>query len=138
MYLPDGVGREAKEAGLPFSELLRAAVLDELERRRVVAETLDGVQEYEVVFTDVEERPVTGRLRGKLIAATDDRDVEVFLTEDRAGDRLRRREARVLRVGGPRGRSPRVAARGCVRRSDARAWAEARHRHLAAASQYGT
>lgn len=42
-YLPDDVHKAAKLAGLPFSQLLREAVEQELELRRLAAAIRDGI-----------------------------------------------------------------------------------------------
>jgi hypothetical protein len=76
VYLPDDIGARAKEASLPFSQLLQAAVADELERRRIMSETLTDVAVYEVDIEHPDGYVFTGRITGTLIAD------QVFLTED--------------------------------------------------------
>ncbi len=73
VYLPDELGAKAKAAELPLSRLLRAAVEDELERRDTVEKTLSETQTYELEVLDEEDRPYTGRLKGKIIASDDTR-----------------------------------------------------------------
>lgn len=80
VYLPDEIGARAKEAGLNLSGLLRAAVVEELERSDTVAQTLSEPQVYEVDLVDDEGRLYTGRITGAQLAEDDRR--EVFLTED--------------------------------------------------------
>src|SRR5437764_582775 len=82
VYLPDEIGQRAKAADLPFSQLLRVAVIVELERRKAMSTTLEETQTYEVGLEDQEGRPYTGRVTGKRIAFDERRGVEVFLTED--------------------------------------------------------
>jgi hypothetical protein len=83
VYLPDDVSEPAKAAKLNLSGLLRDAVIDELERRAGMAETLEEVEEYEVsIYDQREDRGYTGRITGKLIAMSDDENVQVFLTDD--------------------------------------------------------
>jgi len=82
VYLPDEIGARAKEADLPFSRLLRAAVEEELNRREAVVETLTDSSEYEVLnLEDNEGRLYTGRLVGTMIAEGRN-DVFVYLTDD--------------------------------------------------------
>jgi hypothetical protein len=81
-YLPDDLGKRAKEADLPFSQLLRDAVVDELERREAMAATLADPQMFKLEIEDRDGTAYTGRITGKLIAADDRKGVEVYLTED--------------------------------------------------------
>ena len=76
VYLPDGIGAAAKEAGLPFSQLLQTAVIDELERRKAMSETLSEVQTYEVSLEHPDGYGYIGRITGQQIADG------VYLTED--------------------------------------------------------
>lgn len=52
-YLPDAIGAQAKEAGLPFSRLLRSAVEAELARRveviRLAGCLADATDDWEEV-----------------------------------------------------------------------------------------
>jgi hypothetical protein len=82
VYLPDDLGEQAKQADLPFSRLLQEAVRDELERKAMVAKTLDMPQTYELELEDSEGRAYTGRITGKEIGWSVDGDVIVYLTED--------------------------------------------------------
>jgi phage I-like protein len=81
LYLPDDLGRSAKDADLPLSQLLRAAVVNELERRAAMTETLSKTTTHEVPLDDDEGR-YTGRITGAEIAANERNDVRVFLTDD--------------------------------------------------------
>jgi hypothetical protein len=80
VYLPDDIGKRAKEAGLPFSQLLRGAVEEELDRQEAVMNTLEDIETYEVEIETPEGASVTGRITGKWIAGED--DVSAYLTED--------------------------------------------------------
>jgi post-segregation antitoxin (ccd killing protein) len=80
IYLPDEIGRQAKEAELNLSRMLRDAVIDELERRATVSKTLEEPRTYEVEVEDAEGRVFTGRIVGTEIAA--DKVLRVFLTDD--------------------------------------------------------
>src|SRR4249919_875458 len=81
VYLPDDLGRQAK-AELPrgrLSQLLQAAVVDELERRAAMSKTLEAPETFKVEI-DADEGGYTGRITGKVIAEDD--DVTVYLTTD--------------------------------------------------------
>jgi hypothetical protein len=80
IYLPDDIGKKAKEAELPLSRMLRDAVVDELERREAVTETLADVEVYEVQLENRDGVGYRGRITGKLLAEFN--DLQVFLTED--------------------------------------------------------
>src|SRR5262245_55133916 len=82
LYLPDDLGQQAKEAELPLSQMLRTAVVDELERRKVVSETLAETEIHEVTIEDEDGRPYTGRITGKRLYGPDYHHTEVFLTDD--------------------------------------------------------
>jgi hypothetical protein len=68
IYLPDLIGEQAKEAKLPLSRMLRAAVELELERRATMARTLKqtGTATYLLDVEGVQEGhpPYTARLVG--------------------------------------------------------------------------
>lgn len=80
LYLPDEIGERAKAAELPLSQLLRSAVLNELERRQAVEQTLQHSRVYEVALENDEGGQFIGRIEGTMIA--DDEDVQVYLTDD--------------------------------------------------------
>jgi hypothetical protein len=82
VYLPDELGRKAKEAGINLSRMLRDAVEEEMDRREAVAETLGGAVEHLLECTDEEGRSYTGRLVGSLISDHDAGGRNVYLTED--------------------------------------------------------
>jgi hypothetical protein len=82
LYLPDDVGQRAKDEQLPFSQLLREAVLNELERRETMKATLKAPETYEVYIENDDGRGFTGRITGASIAYDDRSEVEVFLTAD--------------------------------------------------------
>jgi hypothetical protein len=81
VYLPDEIGVEAKEAELNFSRLLRAAVTEELQRRRKVEQSLKDAKEFELAL-EKDGRAYKGRLTGARIASHESRDVDVYLTDD--------------------------------------------------------
>jgi hypothetical protein len=81
VYLPDELGQRAKDAELPLSQLLRAVVVDELERRETMAETLSETETFELELTDSDDNPYTGRLTGTCIDS-DGKGREIFLTDD--------------------------------------------------------
>jgi post-segregation antitoxin (ccd killing protein) len=94
LYLPDDLGKEAKDAELPLSRLLQDAVSDELERRNAMSETLEDTTTHELSLEDEEGRNYTARITGTDIARNDDQDVDVYLTERENvvvhdGDKLR-------------------------------------------------
>lgn len=80
-YLPDDLGRRAKEADLPFSQLLRDAVTSELERREAVTATLADTKEYLIEVRHPEGYVYTGRINGKLIARARDAE-DLYVTDD--------------------------------------------------------
>jgi hypothetical protein len=82
VYLPDDLGRRAKEAELPLSRLLQAAVADELERRHAMAGTLSETQTYEVDVENDDGKIYTGRITGTRIAEDYRNDTQVFATDD--------------------------------------------------------
>ena len=82
VYLPDDLGQRAKDADLPFSQLLREAVRDELRRRETVSETLEQVETYEIGLEDRDGYGYMGRITGKSIAYSETFGVQVFLTND--------------------------------------------------------
>lgn len=80
VYLPDELGRRAKDAELPLSQLLREAVTTELERMDAVSETLEKVSTHELLVEDDDGRAYTARLDGTLIARDEHRELDVYLT----------------------------------------------------------
>jgi hypothetical protein len=66
-YLPDEIYAEAKEAKLPFSQLLRNAVTRELDRRKAVADTLAAQSVWTERFADESNREYNGRITGTLL-----------------------------------------------------------------------
>jgi hypothetical protein len=82
VYLPDDLGRQAKEAQLALSLLLRNAVIDELGRREAVSATLEEAQEHKIVFEDHDGRTITGRLYGVQICEETHHSDLVLLTDD--------------------------------------------------------
>jgi hypothetical protein len=82
VYLPDDLGKRAKEAGLPFSELLRGAVVAELERREAVASTLEETSEHELYLENKDGVSYIGRVTGTIIGRDRYGAGFVFLTDD--------------------------------------------------------
>lgn len=81
VYLPDDIGERAKAADLPFSRLLRGAVLEELEKRAALEETLEGARTVELEIEDPRRGGVvTGRFTGREIGGSG--DATVYVTED--------------------------------------------------------
>jgi hypothetical protein len=81
VYLPDDLGKRAKEADLPFSQLLRDAVATELKRREAMSETLTETETFELPLEDKDGKPYRGRITGKRIG-DDGLSRTVYLTED--------------------------------------------------------
>jgi hypothetical protein len=77
LYLPDELGQAAKEAELPLSQLLRAAVQNELERRKAVSQQLSEPKQYLLSLED----GTTGRLTGTMITGSVT-GYQVYLTDD--------------------------------------------------------
>jgi post-segregation antitoxin (ccd killing protein) len=79
--LPDDLGKQAKDANIPFSQLLRDAVADEMKRRATMAKALTDSKVIKLELIDENGNPYTGRFTGTLIAS-DDKWYEVYLTDD--------------------------------------------------------
>jgi post-segregation antitoxin (ccd killing protein) len=82
LYLPDDLGRKAKDGKLPLSQLLREAVAAALERRDAMKATLEGAEEQTIVFEDAEGRSIRGRFTGSLICEEQRDGTQVYLTDD--------------------------------------------------------
>jgi hypothetical protein len=78
VYLPDGIGKRAKDAGLPFSRLLRDAVATQLDYRDTLAEATGDMTSQEVDTTNG-DRPVRLRFTGRQIAS--DGETTVYQTD---------------------------------------------------------
>jgi hypothetical protein len=81
VYLPDGLGKRAKDAGINLSATLRAAVADELDRRDAMEKLADGAKVYHLDLQTPDGASFTGRITGKLLAETD-RSKGVYATDD--------------------------------------------------------
>jgi len=79
VYLPDEIGRWAKEHDVNLSAMLREAVIEERQRREVV--DIGGESEVHELYTEDDIGGHTVRLHGKEIAY-DGRHVTAYLTED--------------------------------------------------------
>ena len=82
VYLPDELGRQAKDAELNLSGLLRAAVTEELERREAVSNTLENTKEHILTVSDEEDRLYDARLVGQEIAYDERLEQTVYVTDD--------------------------------------------------------
>lgn len=80
LYLPDDLGQRAKDADLPLSQLLRAAVVDELHRRRAMASTTQQMTEHELTIENDDGATYTATVVGTLIGENDRNGDKVFLT----------------------------------------------------------
>ncbi len=80
VYLPDDVGRRAKEAELPLSQMLRAAVLTELERREAMETAIEGSKEIVLDLENENGNRYKGRFTGKYLAESG--DCQVYVTDD--------------------------------------------------------
>ena len=142
LYLPDDLGARAKEAELPLSHLLQGAVVDELERRAMISNTLTEPQTFELQLEDEEGRSYTGRITGSLIA-TGRGDVELYLLDDERvigydPNRPEHWELGNQATIGPRTGDPRLPQRRQrLHRGDARARREAGRRPVARARRRG-
>jgi post-segregation antitoxin (ccd killing protein) len=87
VYLPDDLGKWAKDHDLPLSRMLREAVDNERRRRQAVAKTLGRAEATDLTVQDDEGNAYTARLHGTLIAEVEEGGgtlVEVYLGEDGA------------------------------------------------------
>lgn len=80
VYLPDDLGAMAKAAELNLSRLLRDAVSSELDRKAALKETLNQKGIYEVRVEDRDGKVYMGRISGRHVASSGDKDV--YLTAD--------------------------------------------------------
>ncbi len=82
-YLPNELGEWAKGAKLNFSATLRAAVIEERERRTAIEETLAESSVHKLhIREDHSGRSYTARLHGTEIATNEKTDHCLFLTDD--------------------------------------------------------
>jgi hypothetical protein len=94
VYLPDDLGKQAKDAELPFSQLLREAVEDELRRRTTVSATLAEPEQHIVTIEHPDGYEYEGRITGRCLYEDDRDSYSVYLTTDErllAYDERRRR-----------------------------------------------
>jgi post-segregation antitoxin (ccd killing protein) len=80
VYLPDDLGKRAKDADIPFSQLLRDAVVTELERREAMAQTLTKTETIQLELEDRDGNAYTGRFTGTIIDGND--TSSIYLTDD--------------------------------------------------------
>lgn len=82
IYLPDDLGKWAKDHDLPLSRMLREAVTDEKRRRDAVAKvTAEGFERVEV-YDGRRERDVA--FQGRHIGSSYDEEVDAYLTPKRS------------------------------------------------------
>lgn len=81
VYLPDDIGRRAKDEGLPFSALLRAAVIEDLERRDALTRAAGEAREVVLDLEDSNGNGYEGSFVGRCIAEGRS-DVAAYLTDD--------------------------------------------------------
>jgi hypothetical protein len=79
VYLPDDLGQRAKQADLPFSRLLRAAVTAELDRIDTLAAARDGMIQQHVETMDFDSQVIL-RFTGKQLASGG--DTTLWLIDD--------------------------------------------------------
>lgn len=86
IYLPDDLGKWAKDHDLGLSRMLREAVAAERTRRQAAAATLAEAAMTELDVEDDDGNGYTARIHGTQIAAQEDRGgypaVEVYLGRD--------------------------------------------------------
>lgn len=80
IYLPNELGERAKREGINLSRMLRDELLEELQRRATVSQTLEQTQTYELDLEDEEGALYVGRVNGTVIGESG--EVRVFLTDD--------------------------------------------------------
>ena len=77
-YLPDELGKRAKEAKVEFSALLRGAVIKELDRLEALAASTDGMVPQEVEATTIDGHNTLLRFTGENLGGY---DPETYLTD---------------------------------------------------------
>jgi hypothetical protein len=82
IYLPDELGKWAKEHDLGLSRMLRDAVEAEKRRRETAAAALKDAKTYDLTVEDEEGRMYTARLHGALLVEAGINGVTVFLGKD--------------------------------------------------------
>jgi hypothetical protein len=78
VYLPDGIGKRAKDAGLPFSRLLRDAVTTQLDYRDTLADATGGMTPHKST-RPTGTAPVRLQFTGRQIAS--DGETAVYQTD---------------------------------------------------------
>jgi hypothetical protein len=81
VYLPDEIGKRAKDAGLPFSRLLRDAVTTQLDYRDTLTDATGGMTPHKVDTTNggTPARPVRLQFSGRQLAS--DGNTAVYQTD---------------------------------------------------------
>jgi len=102
VYLPDELGRRAKEAELPFSRLLRDAVSEELQRAAELErlnERTEAEMETHKLKVGKDEKLWLARFKGVRIAATDELDIYRTDNEEIVLYNCRDRRFNILPIG---------------------------------------
>ena len=81
VYLPDDIGAQAKEAGMPFSQMLRKAVVSELDRTEALKGSAKGAEEWLLDLEDEDGEPYQGRIVGILLCESRNGE-QIFVTDD--------------------------------------------------------
>jgi len=82
IYLPDELGQRARDAKLPFSQLLRAAVIEQLRLKEAVSDFIgdDALETFQLELVGGDGYWFVGRFEGKVLATQD--ATTVYLTKD--------------------------------------------------------
>lgn len=78
--LPDDLGKRARGANLPFSDLLERAVRSALDRRRIESETRTDQEEHLIDVKHPDGYDFKGRIIGKIVRRSP--AGELYLTSD--------------------------------------------------------
>src|ERR1035441_698196 len=82
VYLPDELGQWAKDAGLPFSQMLRAEVQAERDRRQAAATLQKAAEVHELDVEDAQTgHSYTARFHGTPLHELEG-NAQAFLSED--------------------------------------------------------
>jgi hypothetical protein len=82
VYLPDGIGAWAKKHEIPFSQLLRAAVIEARTQMEALEALAAESSIHELEAVDEEGHRYRVRLHGTLIAQSEKPLVSAYLTDD--------------------------------------------------------
>ena len=87
VYLPDELGKWAKDHDLPLSRMLRDAADHERQRQQTITSTLADAETHDLTVEDDDGNPYTARLHGTLIAQEEhgpNHDTYVYVGKDEA------------------------------------------------------